>query len=74
MWALALFIFVGLFSLWQWRDQHAAKERDIEQDRALCEVIVFSLQAPPTIPPGPEGERIREGLAKAERLRKVTCE
>lgn len=73
-WGLAVLMLTGMFSLRIYLDQRSDHRRDAEQDKALCEVITFSLQTPPTIPPGPEGERVREGLAIAERLRKATCE
>lgn len=73
-WGLSVVVLAFLFAWWQGREAAVERRHNHEQDKALCEVIVFSLQAPPTIPPGPEGERIREGLAKAERLREVTCD
>jgi hypothetical protein len=58
-WAVALFLFVGLFSLWQWRDRQDARRQSIEERAAMCRLIttIIGDTAPPE---GPAGARARE--------------
>lgn len=72
-WGLAVLILAGLFSLRMEMNQRSARDRNAEQDRAMCE-LVTSIQGGPPPPPGPDGDRARVIIAKIESVRKVTCE
>lgn len=72
-WGLAVLILAGLFSLRMEMNQRSARERDAEQDRAMCE-LVTSIQGGPSPPPGPAGDRARDIITKIDRVRKATCE
>ena len=71
-WGLAVLILAGLFSLRMEMNQRDARERDAEQDAAMCE-LVTSIQGGPSPPPGPAGDRARVIIAKIERVRQATC-
>lgn len=67
-WGLGVIVLAGLFSYWTWTNQREdAREREqiqIEQDRAMCELTAFFTSSGTSPPPGPEGDRAREGIAK----------
>jgi hypothetical protein len=67
-WGLAVLALAGLFSFWTQRNQREdAREREqiqVEQDRAMCELTGFFTSSGTTPPPGPEGDREREGIAR----------
>lgn len=72
-WGLGVIILAGLFSFWVWSNQREdANQRDmiqIEQDRAMCELTGFFTNSGATPPPGPPGDRAREGLRRMNEYR-----
>lgn len=83
-WGLTVIVLAGLFSFWTWSNQledvqereriqrEDVQERErirIEQVRAMCELTGFLISSGATPPPGPEGDRAREGAAKMRAYR-----
>lgn len=58
-WGLAVVILAGLFSLWQYQDQQAAREQAREERSKMCQLIDTIIGDTPP-PEGPAGERARQ--------------
>lgn len=58
-WGLAVVVLAGLFSFWQYRQQHDAHEQAREERAAMCKLISTIIGDTPP-PEGPSGERARQ--------------